>query len=33
MMDDRQWFVELCGQKVMVTIGRDGVAKLGEWYQ
>ena len=31
-MDTRTWFVELCGRKVMVTVGRDGKAKLGEWY-
>ena len=29
----RQWFVELCGRKVMVTIGEDGKPKMGEWYE
>ena len=32
-MDRRTWFVELCGRKVMVTIGRDGKPKMGEWYE
>ena len=31
-MDSRTWFVELCGRKVMVRIGKDGKAKLGAWY-
>ena len=31
-MNSRTWFVDLCGRKVMVTVGRDGKAELGEWY-
>jgi hypothetical protein len=32
-MDTRTWFVELCGKKFMVTIGKNGVPIMGEWYE
>jgi hypothetical protein len=32
-MSDRTWFLCVGENKVMITVGRDGRPKMGEWYR